>query len=160
MQISFSKHFGGGWEGEALGWPSRFLAGRSPPPPLTTSLGLVPVYSCDCLQGKQRALHASISDSSGLHSFRALPGREHTWGSSFSLEKRLRGPCERESGWDLMGKVFLCPMPHPIQGSGSRWHFCSRLAPASPLLTCGCVPTGTMGALVWLCLAIHRDKQV
>lgn len=82
---------GRGGSGVAQRIPSWEVTPSTPPQP---ALGWFHppasrVYSCDCLQDKQRALHATISDSSGLHSFRALPGRKHTWGSSFSLEKRL-----------------------------------------------------------------------
>lgn len=38
---------------------------------------------------------------------------EHAWGLSFRLEKRLRGPGGRESGWDLVEEPFLCPT-HPL----------------------------------------------
>lgn len=89
MDISFTKHFLGGRGSSGVAqWIPRWE--------VTPSRGLilppVQVSHCDCLRGKQRALHATVSDSSGLHSF-CTPHpfqEEHTWGLSFSLEKRLQ----------------------------------------------------------------------
>lgn len=79
-----------GWLGRGgSGVAQRIPSWEVTPLPPKPALGWFQVYSCDCLQGKQRALDATISDSSGLHSVSALPGREHTWGLSYSLEKRL-----------------------------------------------------------------------
>lgn len=110
LQSVFSRGKGKLWGGPV----DSSLGGHPQPWAVPT---LFQVYHRDGPRGKQRALHATVSDSSGVHSSPHPPFQEeHTWGLSFSLEKRLRGPRGRERGWDLVGEPFLYPIPsdHPL----------------------------------------------